>query len=119
VIGPEGVDWPFSLECKNVQSTTTWPAWLAQATRQAAGRVPVVVRKGAGVGDVGQHVTVLPLNAYLNVFDGVRPLVDRRSRTCHAELWLSRPDHPRVEWHDGRQSWAVVRFAEFCRAARA
>ena len=114
VVGPVGV----SIECKDVRSGTAWPSWLAQAARQAGHLVPVVVRKLPGVADVGRHPTVLPYDDYLDRLDGVPAIVRRASRTCHAELWLSRPDHDRVEWFDGRRSWAVVRFAELARAAR-
>jgi hypothetical protein len=113
VVGPVGV----AIECKAV-TAAAWPSWLAQAARQAGTLVPVVVRKLPGVADVGQHPTVLPYGDYVERLDGVPATVRRSSRTCHAELWLSRPDHDRIEWFDGRRSWAVVRFCELCRAAR-
>lgn len=106
-----------SIECKNV-ADTSWPAWLRQAERQAGTDVPVVVRKTEGSTDVGNDVAILPLSDYLERLDGITPLVKRSSRTCHAELWLSRPDHDRVEWFDGVRTWAIVRFSELCRAAR-
>lgn len=106
-----------SIECKNV-AQAAWPSWLAQAARQAGTDVPVVVRKTHGSTDVGRDICILPLNDYLERLDGIIPTVRRASRTCQADVWLSRPDHDRVEWFDGRRSWAVIRFAELCRAAR-
>ncbi len=104
-----------SIECKNV-TETSWPAWLRQAARQAGTDVPVVVRKTEGSTDVGNDICILPLEDYVDRLDGIPPIVVRPSRTCQADLWLSR--HDRVEWFDGRRTWAVVRFSELVRAAR-
>jgi len=111
------VDGPVcvSIECKNV-TETSWPAWLRQAARQAGTDVPVVVRKTHGSSDVGNDICILPLEDYVDRLDGIPPIVVRPSRTCQADLWLSR--HDRVEWFDGRRTWAVVRFSELVRAAR-
>lgn len=113
VVGPPAV----AIECKNVASSA-WPAWLAQAQRQAGLRVPVVVRKTPGVVDVGRHATVLPWLDYTLRLDGIGPSKVKHSATCQAELWLS-DGSTSVLWQSrSGRSWAVVPFSELCRASR-
>ena len=40
------------IEVKDVASSS-WPTWRAQVLAEAGGRIPVVVRRTRGVGDVG------------------------------------------------------------------
>jgi len=113
VVGPVGC----AVECKNV-AATAWPAWLRQAARQAyPSLVPVVVRKTPGSRDVGEDVCLLPYDDWLVRLDGHELLVVKPSSTCQADVWLSR--HDAVQWLDGNgRRWAVVRFRQFCHAAR-
>ena len=112
VIGPVGC----AIEVKNV-TAAAWPKWLRQAVDQAGELVPVVVRKQAGVSDVGSSLTVLRFDDYIFALDGVSPLATIPSFTCHAERWIDL--YGPVIWIDKHgERWAVVTFSEFCRAAR-
>jgi hypothetical protein len=112
VVGPVGC----AIEVKNV-TAAAWPKWLRQAVDQAAELVPVVVRKQAGVTNVGRWPTVLRWDDYLFALDGISPLTTIPSFTCHAEKWIDL--YGSVIWIDKHgELWAVVTFSEFCRAAR-
>ena len=112
VVGPVGC----AIEVKNV-AAAAWPKWLRQAVDQAAELVPVVVRKQAGVSDVGRSATLLRWDDYLFALDGISPLTTIPSFTCHAERWID--TYGSVIWIDKHgELWAVVTFSEFCRAAR-
>lgn len=107
---------PLAVECKNV-AASQWPTWLEQAARQAAGAVPVVVRKTAGSQDTAAFPTVLPFDDYMGRLNGLEPLVTVVRHRCEAEQLVAQ--YGRVRWIDAHgNAWAVVRFGELARAAR-
>ena len=86
------------IEVKDVASSA-WPTWRAQVLAEAGGRIPVVVRRTRGVGDVGQweaETTVLAWH--------------------RAPRWADRPD--RSFCRRTEQWWVRLPFGELMEALR-